>query len=62
MCMNLSYENLVVAVDVGGVEKCDSGVNGMVDEFDHIGLGLGLAVVSRHAHTTQPLLRYFKAL
>ena len=40
------------AIAVGGVEKCDAGIDGLVNEFDHLGLGLGRAVEGGHAHTT----------
>lgn len=50
------------AVDVGSVEKRDAGVDGVVDEFDHIGLGLRRAVEGGHGHAAQPLFRHLKAL
>lgn len=49
-------------VEVGGVEKGDAGVEGVVDEFDHIGVGLRQPIESRHAHAPQPLFGHLKAL
>lgn len=51
---DLGEEKLVGvrAVDIGGVEKGDAGVDGMVDERNHVGLGLWRALDSRHAHAS----------
>ena len=40
--------------EVGGVEKGDAGVDGVVDKFDHIGVGLGQPIESRHTHASEP--------
>ena len=45
------------AVDVGSVEEGDAGVDGVVDEFDHVFFGLGWAVEGRHSHTAKALYR-----
>lgn len=50
------------AVRVGGIEEGDAGVNGVVDEGDHVGIRLRRAVKSGHAHTAMSLCRYLKAL
>lgn len=49
----LSEENLIGMgpIEIGSVEKCDAGIDGMVDELDHINLRLGRAVGGGHAHT-----------
>uniref|UniRef100_A0A3Q7IAF0 Uncharacterized protein n=1 Tax=Solanum lycopersicum TaxID=4081 RepID=A0A3Q7IAF0_SOLLC len=31
---------------IGSIEKCDAGVNGVVDELDHIGIGFGRPVAA----------------
>lgn len=50
------------AVDVGGVEESDAAGDGVVDESDHVGVGLGGAIEGGHAHTTEALRRNFQAL
>ena len=60
MCIDLSCEEYLSDKDfvsvgpiyVGGVKEGDTTVDGMVDEFDHVGIGLGRAVESGHAHAT----------
>nr|GMD72274.1 putative late blight resistance protein homolog R1B-16 isoform X1 [Ipomoea batatas] len=47
--------SILVVPDVGGVKERDAGVNGVVDEGDHVGVGLGRAVEGGHAHTAQSL-------
>lgn len=53
----LAEEDLVGvrSVHVGGVEKSDAGVDGVVDEGDHVGVGFGGPVESGHAHATEAL-------
>lgn len=34
----------VRTIEIGGIEMSDAGVDGMVNEFDHLGIGLGRAV------------------
>ena len=34
----------VRSIDIGGVQMGDTSANSMVDELDHVGLGLGRAV------------------
>ena len=55
--MYLSEEDFVGkrAVDVGSVEEGDAGVDGMVDESDHVLFGLWRAIELGHAHAAQPL-------
>jgi hypothetical protein len=43
------------AVDVGGVEEGDPGVDGVVDESNHVLFGLGRAIDGGHAHAAQAL-------
>jgi hypothetical protein len=43
------------AVDVGGVEKGDAGVDGVVDESDHVLFGFGRAIGSGHPHAAEAL-------
>jgi hypothetical protein len=44
------------AVDIGGVEEGDAGVDGMVDESDHVFFGLGKAIEGGgHAHAAEAL-------
>ena len=60
----LAEEDLVGvrAIDVGGVEQGDSGGDGVVDELDHVGLGLGRAVEGGHAHAAEALRRDLQPL
>ena len=56
--MYLSEEDFVGerAVDVGSVEEGDAGVDGMVDESDHVLFGLWRAIAGfGHAHAAQTL-------
>lgn len=50
------------AVDVGGVEKSDAAVDGVVDQSDHVGVGLGRAVEGGHAHAAKTLCGHFETL
>jgi hypothetical protein len=61
---NLAEEDLVGvrAVDVGGVEEGDPRCDGVVDELDHVGLGLGRAVEGGHAHASEALRGDLQAL
>lgn len=61
---DLSEENLVLEwpIDIGGVEEGDATIDGVVDEGDHVGLGLRGPVEGRHAHTSEPLNRDLEAL
>ena len=43
------------AVNVGGVEEGDPGGDGVVDELDHVRLGLGRTVEGGHAHAAEAL-------
>lgn len=43
------------AVHIGGVKEGDAGVDGMANEGDHVGFGLGRAVTEGHAHAAQAL-------
>jgi hypothetical protein len=52
----------VRAVDVGGVEEGDPGGDGVVDQLDHVGLGLGRAVEGGHAHAAEALRRDLQPL
>ncbi|TVU13692.1 hypothetical protein EJB05_37112, partial [Eragrostis curvula] len=53
---HLADEDLVGVgpVAVGGVEEGDAGVDGVVDERDHVGLGLRRAVPRPRADTSNP--------
>ena len=55
--MYLSEEDFVGerAVEVGSVEEGDAGVDGMVDESDHVFFGLWGAIEFGHAHAAQTL-------
>jgi len=50
------------AVDVGGIEEGDAGVDRVADEADHVRLGLRRAVDGRHAHAAQSLGRHLQSL
>jgi hypothetical protein len=50
------------AVDVGGVEEGDTGVDGVVDERDHVFFGLGRAIGAGHAHATEALCGHLQSL
>ncbi|TVU03549.1 hypothetical protein EJB05_50864, partial [Eragrostis curvula] len=52
----------VGAVDVGGVEEGDAGGDGVVDERDHVRLGLGRAVEGGHSHAAEALRRDLQTL
>jgi hypothetical protein len=54
---DLAQEDLVGvrAVDVGGVEEGDPGVDGVVDKLDHLRLGFWRAVEGGHAHAAEAL-------
>jgi hypothetical protein len=49
-------------VDVGGIKEGDAGVEGMVDESDHVFFGLGKAIDAGHAHATEALCRHLQSL
>jgi hypothetical protein len=50
------------AVDVGGIKEGDAGVEGMVDESDHVFFGLGKAIDAGHAHATEALCGHLQSL
>jgi hypothetical protein len=50
------------AVDVGGIKEGDAGVEGMVDESDHVFFGLGRAIKGGHAHATEALCGHLQSL
>ena len=50
------------SVYVRGVEEGDAGVNGMVDERDHIWFRLCRPIEGRHAHATKSLSRNLQTL
>nr|GMD59944.1 hypothetical protein Iba_chr12aCG6330 [Ipomoea batatas] len=52
----------VGAIHIGGVEQGDAGINGVVNELDHIFIRLGRAVKTGHPHTAKTLRRYFQPL
>ena len=62
--VHLAKENFVGvgAVDVRGVEEGDAGGDGMVDENDHVFIGLGRAVEGGHAHAAKSLSGDLEAL
>lgn len=42
----------VRAVEIGSIEMSDAGVDGVVDEFDHVFFGFGRSITSRHSHAS----------
>jgi len=52
----------VRAIEVGGVKEGDPGGDSVVDEIDHVRLGLGRAVAERHAHAAEALRGDFHPL
>jgi hypothetical protein len=51
------------AVDIGGVEEGDAGVDGMTDESDHVLFGLGRTIdAAGHAHAAEALCRHLQSL
>lgn len=49
-------------INVGRVEEGDAGIDGVVDEVYHFGLGLWRAEESGHAHTAKTQRRNLQAL
>ena len=60
--IHLAKEDLIIAIEIGGIEEGDTAVNSVVDERNHVFFGLGGAIEGGHAHTSQPLLGHFQAL
>ncbi|KAM3004351.1 hypothetical protein FF2_034610 [Malus domestica] len=60
----MAKENFVGAgaVDVGGVEEGDASRDGMVDESDHVFIGLGRAIEGGHAQAAKSLSGDLEAL
>lgn len=44
---------------IGRIEEGDAAIKGVLNELDHFGLGLGRAMIGRHASTAQPDSRNF---
>ena len=49
-------------VEVGGIKKGNAGFDGVVDELDHVGVGLGKPVKGGHTHASEALLGDLQAL